>query len=128
MKHWSVIAGACAVSLGSMADASSARLRIDLADQVAGEYSGDVISDARGSSKSDITITVTKSAPNTVTVRSDYARLPVRTFRLTRAMDTIQNATGGEVFLAEMNKSPVSLMLTIDDASWAGVRTGVAVP
>jgi hypothetical protein len=128
MKRWLAFAGSTVVCVCSVTSATSAQVRIDLADQVAGQYMGDVISDARGSSPADVTITVTKSAPNMVTVQSDYPRIPIRTFRLTRAMDTIQNASGSEVFLAEMNKAPVSLMLTIDDASWAGVKTGVSAP
>ena len=87
----------------------------------AGSYSGDVMSDARGSSRSDVRVTVTKTARNTVSVRSDYARIPQRTFRLTRAMDTIQNTSGTEVFLFDIAKTPNTLMLTIDDAAWSGV-------
>src|SRR5688572_5953812 len=50
--------------------------RPDLADTAAGTYRGDVISDSRGSSRSGVTITVTKSGPNTVQVVSSYDRLP----------------------------------------------------
>jgi hypothetical protein len=95
----------------------------DLADVSAGSYHGDVISDARGSSRSDVTITVTKSGPNSVTVQSSYSRIPTRRFRLTRAMQTIQNAGGSEVFLLDTSKSPPSLDLTIDDASWSGTKS-----
>ena len=98
----------------------------DLADRVAGSYSGDVVSDARGSSRSDVQITVTRTARNTVSIHSDYARIPDRTFRLIRAMETIQSSDRGEVFLYDMNKLPHSLMLTIDDAAWGGTRSGVA--
>jgi type II secretory pathway pseudopilin PulG len=98
--------------------------KIDLADVVAGAYHGDVISDARGSSQSDVMISVDKVAPGTVRVTSDYERIPERTFQLTRALQTIQNQGGepGEVFLYDQAKSPDSLMLTIDDASWSGVK------
>ena len=43
----------------------------DLADVVAGTYAGDVTSDSRGSSKSDVTLTVSKTGPNTIQVTSD---------------------------------------------------------
>lgn len=92
----------------------------DLADVAQGSYAGDVISDARGSSQSDVEIVVTRVGPNRVTVESDYARISARTFRLTRAMDTIQNVGGTEVFLLDLAKSPRRLDLTIDDASWSG--------
>jgi hypothetical protein len=96
---------------------------IDLADTVAGTYQGDVISDSRGSSRSGVTITVTKAGPNTVTVSSSYKRLPTFTVRLTRAMQTIQQASGDTVFLVDQSKSPWSLDVTVDGASWSGRRS-----
>ncbi len=97
-------------------------VRADLADMAAGAYAGDVISDARGSSRSGVRVIVTKIGPNQVRVAADYARLPAFTARLTRAMDTIQNASGDQVFLLDLSKSPRTLMVTVDDASWAGAR------
>jgi len=99
--------------------APKAAARADLADSAAGSYFGDVISDARGSSRSDVRLTVTKVGPNKVRVTSDYARLPAFTATLTRAMQTIQG-NGSEVFLLDLSKSPVSLDVTVDDASWSG--------
>ncbi len=99
------------------------RATVDLADTAAGVYFGDVMSDARGSSHEGVTISVDKVGPGTVRVTSDYARLPEFTTRLTRAMQTIQNtgSTGQlQVFLLDLSKSPRSLMITVDDASWAG--------
>jgi hypothetical protein len=94
----------------------------DLADVAAGIYSGDVVSDARGSSQSNVRITVTKIGPNKVQISSDYSRLPTFAATLTRAMHTIQNRTGDEVFLLDLSQTPASLQITVDDASWAGVR------
>jgi hypothetical protein len=94
----------------------------DLADLVEGEYTGDVISDARGSSQSDVHLTVTKTAHNVVSVTSDYRRMPTFTARLTRAMNTIQKVGGPEVFLVDLSKSPFGLDVTVDDASWSGAR------
>ena len=96
------------------------RAQVDLADTAAGLYRGDVISDARGSSQSDVTISVDKVGPNTVRVTSDYERLPEFTTRLTRAMQTIQQVGTEQVFLLDLSKNPRSLMVTVDDASWAG--------
>lgn len=97
-------------------------VKLDLADKAAGTFRGDVISDARGSSRSGVTITVKKVAPNTVEVSSDYRRLPTFKVKLTRAMQTIQQASGDTVFLLDLAKSPEGLMVTVDDASWAGER------
>jgi hypothetical protein len=94
----------------------------DLADTAQGSYFGDVISDARGASRSDVRFTVTKIGPNKVRVTSDYARLPPFTATLTRAMSTIQNAGGPEVFLLDLSKTPATLMVTVADASWSGHR------
>lgn len=95
---------------------------LDLADVSAGTYFGDVISDSRGSSQSDVTITVAKTGPNTVRVSSSYPRLPTFSVHLTRAMQTIQQASGDNVFLIDQAKSPWSLDVTVDGASWSGTR------
>jgi hypothetical protein len=96
--------------------------RPDLADAAQGSYFGDVISDARGSSRSNVRINVAKIGPNKVRVTSHYPRLPAFTASLTRAMSTIQNASGGEVFLLDLSKNPHSLMVTVADASWSGAK------
>jgi len=95
---------------------------VDLATQVEGRYAGDVISDARGSSRSDVAITVTRIGPNRVRVESDYARLPAFEAALSRYMPTIQNVGGDQVFLYDPSKSPPTLDITVDDASWASRR------
>jgi hypothetical protein len=95
---------------------------VDLADVVQGSYYGDVISDSRGSSRTNVTITVTKTAPGTVLVSSSYRRLPSFTVHLTRAMQTIQQTSGDNVFLIDQAKSPWSLDLTVDGASWSGAK------
>jgi hypothetical protein len=94
----------------------------DLADIAAGVYHGDVISDARGSSRSGVTIFVAKTGPNTISVTSDYGRLPPFTVRLTRAMHTIQQVGTSVVFLLDLSKGPYGLDITDDDASWSGSR------
>ncbi|MFT3789574.1 MAG: hypothetical protein QM741_00545 [Rudaea sp.] len=101
-----------------------AKRRPDLADAAAGVYFGEVISDSHGSSQSGVTITVERTAPNTVRVTSSYPRLPAFTTRLTRAMQTIQQ-TGGDatiVFLLDLSRTPRHLDVTVDEASWSGDR------
>ena len=96
--------------------------RADLADLAQGRYSGDVISDARGSSQSGVHLVVTKIGPNQVEISSDYRRLPIFRASLTRAMQTIQNEGGNQVFLLDLARSPHRLDVTVDDASWSGSR------
>lgn len=100
----------------------------DLATAAAGVYRGDVISDSRGSSRSGVTITITKTGPNTVQVVSSYSRLATVSTQIERVMDTVQNTgtpTGPlEVFLLNPAATPVRLDLTIDGASWSGEKAG----
>ncbi|MDR7060717.1 MAG: hypothetical protein ACT6QT_15230 [Sphingopyxis sp.] len=100
--------------------------KADLADRVAGTYKGAVASDARGSSRDNVTITVTRTGPNKVEIKSDYPRIPTVTIPLEQAMDAILAASGPSVFLLDTVRSPDRLDLTIDDASWSGNR--VATP
>jgi hypothetical protein len=99
------------------AAASTAPRKPDLADFVEGTYEGDVISDARGSSQSGVTITVKRVGKNVVEVSCDYARIPTVTIPLTQAMSAILAARGNAVFLMDRAKDPKRLDLTIDDAS-----------
>ncbi|WP_106514594.1 hypothetical protein [Allosphingosinicella deserti] len=89
----------------------------DLGDAVEGVYQGDVISDARGSSQSDVTITVKRVGKNLVEVSSDYPRIPTVTIPLSQAMSSIVAARGNAVFLIDRAKDSKRLDLTIDDAS-----------
>lgn len=107
--------------------ASPAR-KADLADRVAGTYNGAVISDARGSSRDNVTITVTRVGANKVEIESAYARIPTVTIALEKAMDAILAASGPYVFLLDTVRSPDRLDLTIDDASWSGTRIASPAP
>ncbi|MBK6411553.1 hypothetical protein [Sphingopyxis sp.] len=102
--------------------------KADLADRVAGTYKGAVISDARGSSRDNVTITVTRVGANKVEVKSGYARIPSVTIPLEKAMDAILAANGPYVFLLDTVRSPDRLDLTIDDASWSGTRVASPAP
>ena len=127
MRHFRLLGlalAAVAISTTPLVEARSSRTapRVDLADTAAGVYHGDVMSDARGSSRSEVMISVDKTGPNTVRVTSDYERLPEFTTRLTRAMQTIQQVGTAQVFLLDLSKRPRTLMVTVDDASWGGVK------
>ncbi|MGZ5206527.1 MAG: hypothetical protein ACXWCI_16570, partial [Caldimonas sp.] len=66
----------------------------DLGDVAEGRYFGDVISDSKGSSHADVTLTVTRIGVNRVRITSDYPRLPVVEVALQRALDKIVQARG----------------------------------
>ena len=107
------------------ADAQSAapKRQPDLADVAQGTYFGDVTSDSKGSSRSDVTVTVTRIGNNRVRITSDYARLPRVDVPLTQAMDQILNASGTTTFLLDRSKSPMRLDISfINEVSWAGVK------
>ena len=115
---------AALLALLSAASASAAERKPDLGDTAQGVYHGEVISDARGSSRSDVTLTVTRTGVNTVQVVSDYGRLPTFTAKLAKYQNTIQKTgPGGQVFLLDLSQSPRKLDVTDDDASWSGFRS-----
>jgi hypothetical protein len=123
MKRWIlsrmafVLAG-LAVALPVAAEAQrGAQRRADLAEMVAGTYHGDVISDARGSSRSGVTIMVARVGPNLVEVRSDYSRIPTVRIPLAQAMNAILSNSAQYTFLIQRDRDPNALSLTIDDAS-----------
>lgn len=119
-RRAAVLAGAATLFACGPA-AAQAQRKPDLADAVAGTYAGDVISDSKGSSRSDVTLTVTRSGPNTVTVTSNYSRLPTITVPLTTAMSTIQQARGDHVFLYDRGKKSLDVSFNME-VSWQGVR------
>jgi hypothetical protein len=123
LKLPAVIALLLATCVCAVGYAQSPAPRPDLADIAAGIYDGNVISDARGSSRSNVRLTVTKTGPNTVYVTSSYPRLPPFSARLTRAMNTIQKVGGPGVFLLDLSKRPAGLDVTDDDASWSGAKS-----
>lgn len=105
------------------ANAESAARKPDLADAVAGEYFGDVISDSKGSSRNDVALTVTKVGKNRVRVTSDYARLPTVEVTLEKAMDKIMNAGGSTVFLFDGERNPPKLDVSfLNEVSWSGEK------
>ena len=101
----------------STAAAAAPERKPDLADLVAGIYRGDIISDARGSSQSGVTITVTRVGKDRVAIACDCKRIPAVEIPIERAMDAILASSGPHVFLIENQRDPRRLSLTIDDAS-----------
>lgn len=130
MKRRSLLRGLLLASAAALLPAVSAdaqsesrQRKPDLADVANGTYFGDVISDSRGSSQSNVTVTVTRIGRNLVRITSDYARLPVVDVPLTQAMDKILNARGNTTFLLDRTKSPPRLDISFNnEVSWAGGR------
>lgn len=95
----------------------------DLADMLAGTWHGNVISDSRGSSRSDVTLTLTRVGVNQVRISSDYPRLPVVTVPIERVMRSIMAASGNNVFLYDPTRQPPRLDVSFNsEVSWAGSR------
>ena len=82
---------------------------IEPAELVAGKYFGDVIADSKGSSRSDVVLTITKLDKWSVRITSDYPRLGTVDVTLTRAGGKIVNAGGNAVFLMDPNVRPLKL-------------------
>lgn len=97
--------------------ASAARQPSDLAQVVEGQWHGDVTSDVRGSSRSGVTITVVRIAPNRVRISCDYARIPTVEVDLMTAGGSIMNVRRGVTFLVELQRDANRLDLYIDQAS-----------
>jgi len=106
-----------------VAAAEEPKRKPDLGDSAEGTYEGDVISDSKGSSKSGVTLTVTRIGKNLVRITSDYPRLPVVEVPLTLAMGKILQTRGDSVFLLDRTMSPAKLDVSFhNEVSWSGVR------
>ena len=82
---------------------------VDLADLASGVYHGEVTSDAKGSSRSDVTVTVVKVSPRRVRITSDYERLDTVEVELTRVGEGIQSVGDDTSFHLELAKQPPAL-------------------
>lgn len=83
----------------------------ELADLVAGNYQGEVISDSQGSSRSDIAVTIAKIDRSKVRVASDYQRMGTIEITLTRSGSQIINTGGDTAFMVDLDRSPPTLVL-----------------
>ncbi|HEX8263197.1 MAG TPA: hypothetical protein VF547_10020 [Allosphingosinicella sp.] len=117
-----ILAGLSAPAPAQRAGGAVTAARADWADMAGGTYFGDLTSDARGTPRKRVSLAVAKIGPNQVRVTSDHPRLPAFTVRLIRAPDILRNADGPVVFLLDLSKSPRTLTVTVDGASWTGSR------
>lgn len=118
-----LLAGIALIGASPAWAADEPKRKPDLGDAAEGTYAGDVISDSKGSSQSDVTLTVTRIGKNLVRVSSDYPRLPVVEVPLTQAMGKIIQARGDTPFVLDRAKSPARLDVSFhNEVSWAGAR------
>lgn len=95
----------------------------DLGDVAEGRYFGDVISDSKGASRSDVTLTITRTGLNRVRIASDYPRLPVVEVSLQRALDKIVQSRGDTVFVYDAKQKPAKLDVSFNnEVSWSGSK------
>jgi uncharacterized caspase-like protein len=122
------------VNVAPRAPSSSAREAVqpqqtagppDLATTLEGVWYGDVVSDSKGSSRSDVMVTIRRTSRNTIAITSDYARLPAVTVTLTRAMQTILAAEGDTLINYDLAKDTKQLGIVFEgEVAWSGVRSG----
>ena len=112
-----------AAAAPTSAPVQASKRKPDLADFVAGEYFGDVISDSRGSSRTGVSLTLTRVGPNRVQITSDYARLPAVEITIMQAMQSIIAAKGDNVFVIDRAKDASRLGVTFNhEVSWSGAK------
>jgi hypothetical protein len=73
----------------------------ELADVLAGTYAGAVVSDAKGHSQSDVTVTITKVSARRVRISADYERVRTVEVDLTRVGDRVVSAAGPSTLLLD---------------------------
>jgi hypothetical protein len=94
-----------------------------LAERIAGTYSGDVMADSKGSSRSDVSVTVTAIDGRSVRITSDYPRIPVVDVPLTRAGEQVLSADGDTALTVDLARQPPQLIYSPHgELSFSGVR------
>jgi hypothetical protein len=112
-------------NLGKAAVEAELRAFGNLATTLEGDWYGNVISDSKGSSRSDVMVTIRRTSRNTIAITSDYARLPAVTVKLTRAMQTILAAEGNTTIYFDTAKEVKELGIVFEGTvAWSGVRGG----
>ena len=95
----------------------------DLADLVAGTYLGNISADSKGSSRSDVFVTITRLDRTKVRVSSDNSRIGTFDVDLTRTGDNLFNVGGDSTFIAYPSKNPPEVVLTArGEVSYGGTR------
>jgi TIR domain len=97
----------------------------DPADLVVGTYLGNISSDSKGSSRSDVLVTVTRLDRTKVRVTSDNARIGTFEVDVNRIGDNLFNVGGDSTFIAYTATNPPQLVLTArGEVSYGGIKRG----
>ena len=82
-----------------------------LADKVAGTYLGAVVSDSKGSSRSDISVTLQALASNRVRASSGYERIGSVDIELTQIGTQVLSVGGDSTLIVDLGVTPPTLLL-----------------
>lgn len=94
-----------------------------LADLIVGTYSGDVISDAHGSSRSGVLITVTRLGPDRVRIHSNYARVGTTDITLQRVDQQVLADGGDSSLIVYLDRQPPTILFNPRlELAYAGTR------
>jgi hypothetical protein len=97
----------------------------ELADLIVGKYLGNINSDSKGSSRSDVLVTVTRIDRTKVRIISDNQRIGIFEVNLTRIGDNLFNVGGDSTVIAYIKKNPPELALTArGEVSYEGTKKG----
>ena len=103
--------------------ASGAASVAGLADKVAGNYLGAVVSDSKGSSRSDIAVTLQPVAANRVRASSGYERIGSVEIELTQIGTQVLSVDGDSTLIVDLAVTPPTLALTPrGELAFHGVR------
>jgi len=82
---------------------------VDIAATIAGLYVGEVISDSKGSSRSNVTVRVDRVGAHTVHVSSTYARIAAMNIALTQVDKQVLADGGDTPFIVDLSTEPPTL-------------------
>ena len=90
---------------------------------VAGRYMGSVVSDSKGSSRSDIAVTITALGTNKVRLSSPYERMGTLDIEVTRVGNQVLNAGGDTPFIVDLGAKPPTLSVSPhNELAYQGVK------
>ena len=100
------------------------RQTAELADLVAGTYLGNINSDSKGGSRSDVIVTVARIDGTRIRVSSENQRIGTFEVALTRIGDNLFNVGGASTLIAYTTKHPPELtFIARGEVSYGGTKT-----
>ncbi|HEV2801725.1 MAG TPA: toll/interleukin-1 receptor domain-containing protein [Pyrinomonadaceae bacterium] len=122
--YWAVMRETPPSQLSTSREAvkSDAKVSSEIADSVVGTYYGDVVADSKGSSQTDVTVTITKLGARRVMITSDYERLGTAELELSRSGNAIVGNGGEATLSVDMDKTPPRLDYNPGGVVYAGEK------